>query len=129
MTRRLLVLFAVLCTVPLCAEDEKANDNDMTKLRIEVQTLGGKPIERASVLVKFVKGRSIIKLGKKQMTNWQLRTNQQGFVNVPELPQGDIQVRVIAKGYQTFGDTFEITEPEKTLTIKLNPPQPQYSSH
>jgi hypothetical protein len=129
MTRRLIILCALVLTVPLCAEDEKVKDSDMTKLRVEVQTLGGKPIERASVLVKFVKGRSILKLGKKQMTNWQLRTNQQGFVNVPELPQGDIQIRVIAKGYQTFGQTFEISEPEKTITIKLNPPQPQYSAH
>lgn len=124
MNRRLFAVLALVFAVPLAA-----GDDDMTKLRVEVQTLGGKPIERASVLVKFVAGRSVRKLGKKQITNWQLRTNQQGFVNVPELPQGDIQIRVIAKGYQTFGETFEITEPEKTVTIKLNPPQPQYSAH
>jgi hypothetical protein len=126
MIKRLLLALALVALVPTWAEDE---DDKMTKLKIEVQTLGGKPIERASVLVKFVKGRSVVKLGKKQITNWQLRTNQAGFVNVPEIPQGDIQVRIIAKGYQTFGDTFEVNEPEKTLTIKLNPPQPQYSAH
>jgi hypothetical protein len=125
MNRRLFTVSVLAAVLPLGAEDE----DDLTKLRVEVQTLGGKPIERASVLVKFVKGRSIKKFGKKQMTNWQLRTNQSGFVNVPPIPQGDIQVRVIAKGYQTFGETFEINEPEKTLTIKLNPPQPQYSAH
>ncbi|HET8547215.1 MAG TPA: carboxypeptidase-like regulatory domain-containing protein [Bryobacteraceae bacterium] len=125
MTRRLLLALVPACALPGWADD----DDKMTKLRVEVQTLSGKPIERASVLVKFVKGRSVLKLGKKQITNWQLRTNQAGFVNVPAIPQGDIQVRVIAKGYQTFGETFEINEPEKTLTIKLNPPQPQYSAH
>jgi hypothetical protein len=36
---------------------------------------------------------------------------------------------VIAKGYQTFGDTFDVDEDERTIEIKLNPPQKQYSSH
>jgi hypothetical protein len=38
-------------------------------------------------------------------------------------------VQVIAKGYQTFGNTFEVEEEEKTIEVKLNPPQPQYSAH
>jgi len=36
---------------------------------------------------------------------------------------------VIAKGYQTFGQTFEVMEEEKTIEVQLNPPQPQYSAH
>jgi hypothetical protein len=40
-----------------------------------------------------------------------------------------VVIQVIAKGYQTHGDTYEIAEPEKTIEIKLNPPQPQYSVH
>jgi hypothetical protein len=36
---------------------------------------------------------------------------------------------VIAKGYQTFGETIEINEDEKTVEIQLKPPQPQYSAH
>jgi len=36
---------------------------------------------------------------------------------------------VIAKGYQTFGQIFDVTEEEKTIDIKLNLPQQQYSSH
>jgi hypothetical protein len=36
---------------------------------------------------------------------------------------------VVAKGYQTFGDTFEVDEEEKTITVRLNPPQPQHSEH
>jgi len=34
----------------------------------------------------------------------------------------------LSLSYQTFGATFEVTEPEKTIEIKLNPPQAQYSS-
>src|SRR5438067_9735910 len=100
-----------------------------TKLRIEVKNPDGKPVERASVLVKFVEGRSVVKLGKKIRTSWELKTNQDGVAAIPPIPQGQILVQVIAKNYQTFGQKFEVTEQEKTLEIKLKPPQSQYSAH
>jgi len=40
----------------------------MTKLQIEVRNLSDKPIERASVVVRFVSGHSTMKLGKKIIT-------------------------------------------------------------
>jgi hypothetical protein len=36
---------------------------------------------------------------------------------------------VIAKGYQTFGQNFDVDEEQKTLEVMLNAPQPQYSAH
>lgn len=101
----------------------------MTALRIEVRTPGDKPVERASVVVRFVEGRSYIKLGKKIKTNWELRTNQDGVAKIPPIPQGKILVQVIAKGYQTYGQTYDVNEEEKTIEIKLNPPQAQFSAH
>jgi len=76
---------------------------DMTKLTVQVTSADtGKPVDRASVVVRFVEGRSYIKLGKKIRTTWELRTSQEGSVNIPEIPQGKILVQIIAKGYQTF---------------------------
>src|SRR2546423_14434018 len=100
-----------------------------TKLRIEVKTAEDKPVDRASVLVKFVEGRSIVKLGKKIRTSWELKTNQDGVASIPPIPQGKILVQIIAKNYQTFGQQFDIAEEEKTLEINLKPPQSQYSAH
>ena len=71
----------------------------------------------------------MVKLGKKIMTSWEVRTNQEGLAKIPELPQGSIRIQVIASGYQTFGQVYEVKEAEKTIEIKLNPPQAQYSSH
>jgi len=104
-------------------------DPPMTKLRIEVKNLNNKPVDRASVVVRFVEGRSIAKFGKKIITNWELRTNQEGVARIPTIPQGKIRVQVIAKGYQTFGQVFDVKEEEKTLEVKLLPPQAQYSVH
>jgi hypothetical protein len=101
----------------------------MTKLTIEVKTGGGNPVDRAGVIVRFVEGRSYIKLGKKIRTTWEVRTTQEGIAKIPEIPQGKILIQVIAKGYQTFGQTFDVDEEEKTVEIKLNPPQSQYSAH
>jgi uncharacterized GH25 family protein len=100
-----------------------------TKLRIEVRNLEDKPIDRASVIVRF-EGRSITKLGgKKLKTSWEMKTNQEGVVSIPPLPQGLIQVQVIAKGYQTYGEKIEVNEEEKTIAVQLKPPQSQYSAH
>jgi hypothetical protein len=101
----------------------------MTKLNVQVTTQGGKPIDHADVVVKFVKGHSIILLGKAIRTSWEMRTNQEGIAKVPEVPQGTILIQVIATGYQTFGQTFEVNEIEKTIEVKLNSPQEQYSAH
>ncbi len=119
-----------LALVLLCAGLAlPAAAGDMTKLRVEVTNLEGKPVDRASVIIKFIEGRSAVKFGKKIRKSWEIRTNQDGVANMPELPQGKILIQVIAKNYQTFGQTFDVNEDEKTIAIKLKPPQPQYSAH
>lgn len=102
---------------------------DMTKLSIHVTNDSDKPVDRASVIVRFVQGRSYIKLGHKIRDQYELRTNQDGEAKIPEIPQGKILIQVIAKDYQTFGQTFDVNEAEKTIEVKLNPPQQQYSAH
>lgn len=100
----------------------------MTTLTIQVKSVSGKPIESASVIVKFQKGHSVVKLGKSIRKEWELRTNQEGTVKIPPIPQGQILVQIIAKDYQTFGQVFDVDEENKTLDIALQPPQPQYSA-
>src|SRR5580704_11160390 len=100
---------------------------EMTHIQVVVKNLDGKPIEHAAVILKFVEGTTKI-VGKKIMTTWEARTNEDGVLKVPSMPQGSIQVQVIAKGYQTFGQIFKVEESDKTIEVKLNPPQQQYSS-
>ena len=102
---------------------------DMTRLQVVVKNLDGKPIEHAAVIIKFVEGHSKAKFGKTITTTWEARTNQEGVLKVPSMPQGSIRIQVNAKGFQTFGQVFEVKEEDKTIEIKLNPPQPQYSAH
>jgi hypothetical protein len=122
-TRFLLPAVLIALSASLLAASET------TTLTIEVKSLNDRPVDRASVIVRFVKGRAKMKLGKKILKTWETRTNQEGVAKIPPIPQGSIQVQVIAKGYQTFGQIFEVDDEAKTIEVKLNPPQAQYSSH
>src|ERR1700676_3559930 len=117
------LLFLLVCaTVTLAAADQ-------TNLRIVVTNASGKPVDNASVVVKFIAGREKSKLGKKIHTEWDMKTRQEGAVKLPPIPQGKILIQVIAKNYQTFGQTYDVDEDEKTIEIKLNPPQNKYWRH
>lgn len=122
-TRREALALGALFALPAFA------DTPMTNLRVEVTNDIGKPVDRASVVVRFMKGRSVSKLGKKVIKNWEMRTNSEGWVKIPPIPQGEILIQVIARNYQTFGDTFDVSEEERTIQVKLSPPQKQFSSH
>jgi 5-hydroxyisourate hydrolase-like protein (transthyretin family) len=99
---------------------------DPTKLTVHVTSaVNGKPVDRASVIVKFREGTGVNL--KKIITSWETKTNQDGKVTLPTMPQGKVQIQIIATNYQTFGDVFVTDKPEETIEIKLNPPQPQYS--
>ena len=123
--RSVLVSAALLAAFAACAPAAAP----MTKINIVLKDQAGKPVDRASVVVNFVQGHSVVKLGKAIRTTFELRSNQEGEARIPSIPQGKIRVQVIAKGFQTFGQTFDVTEEEKTLDITLNPPQQQYSAH
>ncbi len=119
--RKLLGLLVFVLT-PLVAAD-------LTTLKIVVTNQNNRPVDNASVVVKFVQGRSKAKFGAKIRTEWNLKTSQEGVAKLPSIPQGKILIQIIAKNYQTFGQTFDIDEAEKTVEIKLNPPQAQFSAH
>ena len=121
--------YAMLLLIPALLVAGPAANPKMTTLEIAVTNENGKPIESASVIVKFVEGRSKIKFGTKIRQEWDMKTGPDGKVKVPPIPQGKILIQVIVKNYQTYGETIDVQEEEKTVDVKLKPPQPQYTSH
>lgn len=118
-TFRLFLLALACLALPLTAADP-------VKLTVHVASAtSGKPIDRASVIVRFKSGIGVNL--KKIQTSWETKTNQEGNVTLPSMPQGEIQIQVIATYFQTFGGMFTTDKPEQTIDIKLNPPQHQYS--
>src|SRR4051812_50008649 len=118
-TLRTLLLISTCLAMLLTASDP-------TKLTVRVTSAtSGRPIDRASVIVRFKSGMGVNL--KKIQTSWETKTNQEGNVTLPSMPQGQIQIQIIAQYYQTFGGMFTTDKPEQTIAIKLNQPQPQYS--
>ena len=122
--RKLVLLLALLLPVlPIRADDE-------TRIQIHVTNQRGKPVDRASVIVKFVSGRPLKTLGlKKARLSWELKSTQEGMAKIPSIPKGKILIQIIAKNYQTFGDTYDVDEDERVVEIVLKDPQAQYSVH
>jgi len=117
--RTFLGVLCLLCAAP-------GFSADMTKLTVQVNSADtGKPIGRASVVVKFRHGRNVNL--KKIVTNWETKTSQEGSVTIPTMPQGEVQIQIIAQDYQTYGNIYQLDQPEQTIQIKLHRPQPQYS--
>lgn len=118
---RKFLVTVFLAALPMLADDS-------TKLEIRVSTESGKPIENASVVIKF-KGGAKIKPNPKFRKEWDVKTSQEGLVKLPSIQKGAILIQIRADNYQTFGQVFEVQEDERVLEIKLKPPQPQYSAH
>jgi 5-hydroxyisourate hydrolase-like protein (transthyretin family) len=114
----------ILCLIAVFALQAFAADK--TKLTVQVTAAdNGKPIDRASVIVRFKHGRNVNL--KKIVTSWETKTNQEGRVTIPAITQGQITIQIIAKDFQTFGDVYELDQENQLVAIKLNRPQSQYS--
>jgi hypothetical protein len=82
-----------------------------------------KPVDSASVYVKFVQAKM---LGKDKKIEMNLKTNLSGVVHVPEIPRGKLLVQVIAPGWKTFGEYYEVDQAEQTINIELARPPKWY---
>ena len=116
----LAILMLVLAAAALPAS---AGDKGKPNAKLKVTVLkaeNGKPVANAAVVLHPVD-----KKGRQERGGVELKTNQEGECSYVGLPYGKLRVQVIARGLQTFGDDYEIDQPAKEITIKLNPPQGQ----
>lgn len=80
----------------------------------------GKPVRNASVILHTVD-----KKGKQSKGGFQLKTDPEGKAVFDGAPYGKLRVQVLTPGFQTFGEDFEIDQPELEIVIKLKRPQDQ----
>lgn len=104
-------------------KDDKADEGPTTKLKIVV-TGNGKPVGNASVYVRFNMAGGMLR--KEKQAEVDLKTNENGTAKVRDLPRGKILIQVVAKGWHTYGQWFEMDSDDKTIEIKLEPPPHWY---
>ena len=100
-----------------------------TTITVSVKNSFDRPLDNAAVILDFLGSHQVAKLGKRKPIHWEVHTNQEGIAHFPPVPQGIIQLQVVAKDYQTFGNKFDVDTENRTIDIKLNAPQKQYSAH
>src|SRR5919201_1859905 len=71
-----------------------------------------KPIKYASIVLHPVDEH-----GHQQRGGMQLKTDSDGKTSAPSVPYGKLRIQVIASGYQTYGEDYEVAEPTKEITI------------
>jgi len=87
-----------------------------------VKDENGKPVRSASVIMHPVGGN-----GKQGHGGMELKTDAEGKTSFDGIPYGKLRVQVLAPGFQTYGEDFDINKPKMDFTIKLKRPQGQYS--
>ncbi|MGH9688215.1 MAG: hypothetical protein ACRD5K_14115 [Candidatus Acidiferrales bacterium] len=111
-------------TSSAAAKDDKSADVHTTKLKLRVLTNDKSPVGNASVYVRFYTNGGFMHHDK--LAELDLKTNQDGTVKVPPIPQGKILIQVIATGWHTFGKWYDVEKDEESIEIKLEPPPHWY---
>ena len=87
-----------------------------------VRDNNGKPVRNAEIVLHPVD-----KNGHQRDEGLELKTHEDGKAAITGIPYGKMRVQVIAPGFKTYGEDYEINQPSHEFTIKLQKPAEQYS--
>src|SRR5713226_4566409 len=114
MGRFVITAFLILLAAAVTPLSAKKAYTDVKLVVVDAEK--GTPVPRAAVTLKFVRGKNM--LFKKDRAEWDVKTDSKGQVQVPGIPAGKMRVLIYAKGYQSFGEDFDISGEEQTLNVK-----------
>ena len=118
----LFALLTLLCSPlsPLRASDDTGPASTLTF--VILKDYNGKPVHNAAVVLHSVSDK-----GKQEKGGLELKTDEEGKANYQGVPYGKLRVQVLAHGLQTFGQDYDVEQPNMEITIKLKRPEGQYS--
>lgn len=116
----LLVLLAT-ASLTLAQKDKDTEPTSWLYFNV-VKDDNGKPVRNAAVIMHPVTAD-----GKQGRGDMELKTDPDGKTNFDGVPYGKLRVQVIASGFQTYGDDYDINKDRTEITIKLKRPQGQFS--
>ncbi|MGH9521914.1 MAG: carboxypeptidase-like regulatory domain-containing protein [Terriglobales bacterium] len=116
--RKAAWIMVIALVAVLAAAQDKSSNLKFTVVKAD----NGKPVRNASVVLHPVN-----KDGRQSKGGFELKTNSEGETSFDGAPYGKLRVQVLAHGFQTYGQDFEIEQPKHEFVIKLKRPQQQYS--
>ena len=123
--QRLVCLFGiVLLALGAAAKDKKPEAADQfSSLHFSVvKDYNGKPVRNASIVLHPVN-----KDGSQSRGGFQLKADADGKALSEGIPYGKLRVQVLAPGFQTYGEDFNIDKPDMDIEIRLKRPEGQFS--
>jgi Carboxypeptidase regulatory-like domain len=119
-----MLLFVGASAIEVGASDKKSQyDVPVASLSfVVVKDYNGKPVRNAGVVMH-----SVGKHDKQDRGGLELKTDADGKASFDGVPYGKLRVQVLAPGFQTFGEDYEINQPTMEITVKLKRPEGQYS--
>jgi len=114
---------AIIACVVLLAGWAAAGHHPTSQLSfVVVKDSNGKPLRNASVILHPVK-----KNGDQSLGGMELKTDEEGKTGIDGIPYGKLRIQVIAQHMRTFGQDYDINQPQMEITIKMLAPSEQYS--
>jgi hypothetical protein len=115
-----LMIFALLGT----AAAQRDKDEEPTAILnfLIVKEDNGKPVRNAAVIMHPVNTH-----GKQGRGGLELKTDANGKTSFDGIPYGKLRVQVLASGFQTFGEDYDVNQGKMDFTVRLKRPQGQYS--
>jgi hypothetical protein len=127
MTKRIFLVIALVIGIGVGLVGRAAGDDDgpMSDLRFVVlKDYNGKPVRNAAVVLHPVN-----KKGKQSRGGMELKTDNEGKTNIDGIPYGPLRIQVLAPGFQTFGEDYQIDKPALEITVRMKRPGGQYSTY
>ncbi len=119
----LLVSVILLLGISFAQKKKKKDEESASNVKLSVvKATNGKPVQFAAVVLHQVD-----KEGRQGSGGVNLKTDMDGNTSFDGVPYGKLRVQVIANGFQTYGEDFDISQPTQQIVIKLKPPASQYS--
>jgi Carboxypeptidase regulatory-like domain len=117
-----LISVLMLCGFAVVQRDQEQEEPTATLNFLILKQDNGKPIRNAAVIMHSVNAH-----GKQSRGDLELKTDPSGKASFDGVPYGTLRVQVLASGFQTFGNDYDVNKTTMDLTIKLSRPQSQYS--
>jgi Carboxypeptidase regulatory-like domain len=117
-----VALTLLACPVSALAQKDKEVEPTSWIYFFVVKDDNGKPVRNAAVILHAVGSK-----GNQERGGLELKTDPDGKTNYDGIPYGKLRVQILAHGFQTFGEDYNIDKPKVEITIKLKRPQGQYS--
>lgn len=118
-----ILCLLIVAVIAMPALGKKKHEDPLATLNfLVVRDENGKPVRNAAVVMHPVGDN-----GKQAKGGLELKTDPAGKASYDGVPYGKLRIQVLAPGFQTYGEDYDVEQASMEITIKLKRPAGQYS--